>query len=397
MANRTKLDARLEKKQNYAISQLKNPLVKVKRAVIPRLWRPDSSWLAKGADFEVAKLRKERMAYARQDKLVGIQWLSEVFPEAVCRILAGERFTIDSFQKLGYYKYLVAQLNPICFEEGYDWKKAIQHNWAKKFCDLISLCHSIRDNGLTAPLDMFMEDGHAVLIRGYRRLEILFQLGVERVPVRVWRDEWMAKHFIPTSVWNVPGETVHGQAVSQFLKYGHKASDKYWVHGYTHRYDAHLQGRYREKLRILELGVKEGMSMDLWRRAFPRSVVFGIDIKPEREWKRLTAHERIHTFNLDYTDKDQLVKFAEENGPFDVIIDDGLHKPDPQRNAFKILWKYLSSNGVYVVEDLHPNYRGSHKKNSAMPVFKERIDEIWTNHLTKSVAFYPNIVFIEKA
>jgi len=385
------------KDQEYAKAQIKGEIKPPTRVSIKGFYRHDSTWIAKGIKFKVDYLRNNRLSFARQDKLHGIQWLCEVFPEAVKRILAGENFNIETYQTLGYYKYLTAQLNPICHEIGYDFRKAIKHNWDKKFWDLIRLCSSIKDNGLLAPLDMFIENGYLILIRGHRRLEILYQLGVKEVPVRVWRNEWLSKHFIPTAKWNLPGNSIHGTAIKQFIKYGYKATDKYWVHGYTTRYDGHLQGRLSDKLKVLELGVKEGMSMDLWRKSFTRAHIYGIDIKPDRQWRKLVDHDRIHLFNFDYTNPMAIKQFARQNGAFDIIIDDGIHKPIPQRDTFKLLWPYLNNNGIYVIEDLHPNYREKPEGMATMNVFKNKIDKIWTNHAIKSVAFYPNICFIEKA
>ena len=383
--------------QEYAKTQIRGEIKEVEQIPFKKFWRPDSTWIAKGIKFNVEYLRKNRLAFARPDKLYGIQWLGEIFPEAVHRILAGEEFTIDSFQKLGYYKYLVAQLNPICHKPEYQWSKAVEHNWTKKFCDLVKLCHNIKRDGMTAPLDMFMDNEYPIFTRGYRRLEILYQLGVKEVPVRIWRNEWLSKRFIPTAQWNKPGDTIHGTAIKQFLKYGYKSTDKYWVHYYTPRYDAHLQGRQKEKLKILEFGIKEGMSIDLWYNAFPRAIIYGVDNKPERVWDRLVKKDRIKIFNFDYTDPAALKAFARTHGPFDVIIDDGLHRPDPQRETFERMWPYINNNGLYVIEDLHPNYRKQHKGNITMQALKDNIDKIWTNHEIKSVAFYPNICFIEKA
>lgn len=380
--------------QEYAKTQIKGEIKLVKRAELPKRHRKGSLWFAKGDNFEVAKLRENRLAYARPDKTHSAQWLNEVFPEVISRLLAGEIFTIESFQKLGYYEYLKAKLNPVCHTEGYDWKKGLQHLWSKKFCDLVKVVKSIKAEGLRSPLDMFMDGRHPVLIRGYRRLEILHQLGKKTVPVRVWRNEWLSKRFIPTASWG--GENgVHGSAIKQFIKYGHKATDKYWVHGYTPYYDFHLRGR--RKIKILELGVKEGMSVDLWHRAFPMAEIHGIDNKPERQWDRLVKKDRIHLHNIDYTDPTSLKSLAKEHGPFDMIIDDGIHRPIPQKDAFNVLWDYLAPNGLYVVEDIHCNYRDNYIADTAMPTFTKLVDDIWTTNKVKTVAFYPNILFIEKA
>ena len=46
----------------------------------------------------------------------------------------------------------------------------------------------------------------------------------------------------------------------------------------------------------------------------------------------------------------------EEIGPVDVIIDDGGHTMNQQKTSFKVLFPYLKSDGVYIIEDLHTSY-----------------------------------------
>ena len=41
-----------------------------------------------------------------------------------------------------------------------------------------------------------------------------------------------------------------------------------------------------------------------------------------------------------------------ENENFDVIIDDGSHKPSDQIKSFEILWPMLSDGGLYIIEDV---------------------------------------------
>lgn len=380
----------MDRSQEYAKTQIKGEIKPVERAVFNKFWRPDSTWIAKGKRFKVAELRANRISYARPDKFCGIQWLGEVFPEAVQRILAGEHFTIDSFQKLGYCDYLKAHLHPSCNQNGIVTQGGLEYIWSKKFVDLERLCHSIKREGLKAPLDMYMDKECPILIRGYRRLEILHQLGRTNVAVRVWRNEWLAEHHIPMEEFDDEG--VHGHAIKQFVKYGYKATDKYWVHGYTPYYGFMMRGQERAKLRILELGVKDGMSLKLWKDSFPRAQIFGVDkellIEPE---------DRIYLLKGDVNDIEFLDNVGKVNGPFDLIIDDASHRPDPQRSNFNTLWKHVNDNGVYAVEDLHPNYRNIHMAHTAMPTFEKNIDNIWTDHTVKSVNFYPNICFIRKA
>jgi len=378
--------------QEYAKTKIKGEIKPLVRAKMRRGFvKSGSTWINKGAVFNVAELRNNRLAYAQPHKRFSIQWLCEVFPDAVFRIFSRQPLTLQDIERLPYYEYLVARLHPSANLGGVPSNSGKKHILDLIY-DLIALCKDIQDNGVKAPLDMYMDGDHPVLIRGHRRLEIMYQLGIKTTAVRVWRTVHLARTFIPPKVWPEPGITVHGEAIKQFIKYGHKATDKYWVHNYTPYYDFHLRHRRRDKMRILELGVLGGMSLRLWEKAFPRARIFGLDIKP-----RVKSKGRVEIIKGDENDLNFLKEVGEKYGNFDLIIDDALHKPDPQRNSFLTLWEYLNSGGVYVVEDLHPNYHRRYKNNSAMPTFMDRIHSIWTDYKVKGVSFYPNICFLTKA
>jgi hypothetical protein len=381
--------------QEYAKTQIKadpKKVMEIPAAYSRRLAKIDTSWIAKGKVYKTVELRNTRMQYAQRDKMYSIQWLTEVFPKTVMRILGGEVITIEDFRKTGYYRYLVSRLNPAVQTDMVPNRKGERHVW-KFFIDLQNLCRDIREKGLKAPLDMYMDGGHPILTRGYRRLEILYQLGIETIPVRIWRNKWMARRFIPSAKWPVADNTIHGCAVKQFLKKNDRATDKYWVHGYTPYYDRHLQGRLEESLKVLELGVLRGESLQLWASALPNAEIYGIDLEV-----RMKDTDRIKIFQGDEKDLSFLDRIGREYGPFDMIVDDALHIPDPQKNAFNALWPHVNEGGLYVLEDYHINYMKKYEKTSAMPTFLAKVKDMMTApHDAKGVSFYPNICFVEKA
>src|SRR5258707_12788916 len=57
-------------------------------------------------------------------------------------------------------------------------------------------------------------------------------------------------------------------------------SDKAWCHHYTHRYAPLFQPIRAQPIRLLELGVKDGASLRMWREYFPHASIFGDDIIP---------------------------------------------------------------------------------------------------------------------
>jgi len=395
--------------QQYAKEQVKNLVTDITPVTIKSVrLKPDSRWMAKAKEFNVEKLYNNRLGCANPQKIYGLMWLYEVMPPLIKRILAGEKFDDAKIMTLPYYNYLVSRLNPSVNPPSGPTAKGKYH-CLRKVRDLIRLCYNVKNEGLKAPLDMYIigkiKDGRdsVRLTRGTRRLMILHQLGVKKVPVRVWRNEWLARHYIPAASWPDDDGNVHACAVKQFVKYGRKASDKYWLHNYTPYYDNHLKHLRGKSINILELGVKRGMSLFIWNDAFPRARVFGLDNKPLRLNNEIKHRKNIEIIRGEQDDRKLLDKLAERVGGFNVIVDDASHLPELQRASLDILWPHLRSNGVYVIEDLETNYHNkysetlAYKQTPVIPHLKSHIDNIWMNNETVSVAFYPDICFLTKA
>ena len=129
-------------------------------------------------------------------------------------------------------------------------------------------------------------------------------------------------------------------------------TDKGSYHDYLRLYDA-LFEPYREVtgLRLLEVGVKKGGSLVLWRELFAESAfVYGIEVNPDAPRFPHDAH--IKVLILDSRDQAR-VRGALGDLRFDIIIDDGLHTPEAQWSTFANLRPCLAPTGVYVIEDVY--------------------------------------------
>lgn len=105
---------------------------------------------------------------------------------------------------------------------------------------------------------------------------------------------------------------------------------------------------------ILELGVLEGASLELWSQEWPGAHVVGIDrdppvCEPGGAWK---------TFRCEQADQTLLRQISEAEAPhgWDLIVDDASHEGDLTMASFDALWPTLRSNGVYVIEDWGTGY-----------------------------------------
>ncbi len=135
---------------------------------------------------------------------------------------------------------------------------------------------------------------------------------------------------------------------------------KWWQ--YFEAYDRELgrlalasrEQRLAQPVRLLEIGVWKGGSLEMWREFFgPSAVIFGVDIDPECANLSLTgAQVRIGS----QVDLDFMTAVIEEMGGVDVIIDDGSHMSEHVITTLRGLWPQLAEGGRYIIEDLHTSY-----------------------------------------
>lgn len=287
-----------------------------------------------------------------------------------------------------YFGYLAKHLHPDTrgTQKGEDYV-------VKKMVDAANLYFNIKDDGLNTPLDMFKHEGGLTLIRGSRRVIILKKLGIERVPVRVFESEELYKKN-KRRVDIRHGGVVEQVAIKQFSKMGLNGTDKYWHHNYPYLFDRHLKG-LPKKPKILEIGVKQGASLLMWKKAYPHAQVSGIDIKDVSDAKILQKNPDLKL----YVGKQGDIKFLNSisnNGSFkhyDLIVDDGSHLPKDQLASFNALWPHVAKGGVYVIEDI---FSGKGREDRYLIMDRLKSLSIFPYGDTASISYYPNICFIEK-
>lgn len=184
-----------------------------------------------------------------------------------------------------------------------------------------------------------------------------------------------------------------------------------WNH-YFDIYDRHFK-RFRNKdIVILEIGVSQGGSLQMWKNYFGKDAkIYGIDIDPR--CKEL-EEDSIKIFIGSQSDRDFLNDVKKVIPKVDILIDDGGHTMEQLRVSFEMLFDHIKSDGVYLAEDLHTCYwlpfGGGHKrKNTFIEYSKNFIDylnafhskqkSLKVNSFTKSVDslhYYDSILVIEK-
>ncbi|GGO19042.1 class I SAM-dependent methyltransferase [Micromonospora parathelypteridis] len=140
------------------------------------------------------------------------------------------------------------------------------------------------------------------------------------------------------------------------VRYG---SDKWGHHTYPRRYEQHFDHLRDQPLTILEIGVggfgdqgRGGASLEVWRRYFPRALVYGLDIVDK---SHLSAG-RVTVLQGDQSSPTDLARVLEVTGKPDIVIDDGSHVSPHLLASFAYLFPHLRDGGLYVMEDLQTSY-----------------------------------------
>ena len=130
-----------------------------------------------------------------------------------------------------------------------------------------------------------------------------------------------------------------------------------------HQPDGHLYGDVYERyfrplrwrrIRMLEIGVGGygfglgGQSLIAWRAFFPRGRIVAMDLYPRPD----LSSGRTKVYQADQSSRADLLRIAEAEGPFHIIIDDGSHRSDHQITTFHALFDHVRDGGVYVIEDV---------------------------------------------
>lgn len=170
----------------------------------------------------------------------------------------------------------------------------------------------------------------------------------------------------PADAWGVgrreARKLVQPTGVLESIFYTHEGRVAQKWHHYLEIYERHFEPlRQREQpLRILELGVSRGGSLEIWRKHFgPAAGIVGIDIDP-------ACAERVDPENFviigDQSDPIVLDSAIQRlGGGVDLVIDDGSHFGRNQIPTFEYLYPRISERGVYVCEDLHCSYWPTHE------------------------------------
>jgi hypothetical protein len=154
-------------------------------------------------------------------------------------------------------------------------------------------------------------------------------------------------------------------------------SDK-WS-SYLPIYDKWFVSYQEAPIRLLEVGVQNGGSLQIWAKYFANAkLIIGCDINTDCA-QLAYDDDRIKLVFGDVKARAVRAEILAHSELYDIVIDDGSHINADIIKTFKYFYSRLAPGGIYVIEDLHCSYwsrwqGGLYRPDSAMEFLKSLTD-----------------------
>ena len=208
-------------------------------------------------------------------------------------------------------------------------------------------------------------------------------------------------------------------------KYGTDKADEHHAYKgmtYLDIYQRYMEHKRTEVKTFVEIGVRNGASLRMWKDYFPNATIYGIDIDP-----RCIQHkeDRIEIIIGDQNDDNFLSSLASKfDKSIDILLDDGSHITKHQIKTYNTLYKCVKKTGLFIIEDLAnsyeewgnneinlrqhwpgmrlnkptdslKNYRADFNTFTNSIIKKLDLHKFYDDHNLVSIHFYPMIVIFE--
>jgi len=162
-----------------------------------------------------------------------------------------------------------------------------------------------------------------------------------------------------------------------------KISDKWSL--YLAEYDRLFAPMAEKQVRLLEIGIQNGGSLEIWSQYFRNAIaIIGCDINPDCEGLSY-EDPKIHVVVGDASATATQEKVLKLAAQYDIIIDDGSHLSSDIAKSFALYFPHIVDGGIFIAEDLHCSYwerfeGGLYSPYSSIAFFKCLADVINHEH-----------------
>ena len=178
-----------------------------------------------------------------------------------------------------------------------------------------------------------------------------------QIPKHLNKPKWVKDHFDYLNIMEKKLNQSQKQCTSILTTICQKYeiyTDKgptgpyYIKHNYTEIYGDLLRYYKDRKNNVLEIGIRQGGSLKMWKDFFHHSIIHGIDVDTS-------------TIETDLSDcvimkgdaySEETIERYFKNKRFDVIIDDGSHTVPDQVKCLNLYSKLLTNDGILIIEDI---------------------------------------------
>lgn len=166
---------------------------------------------------------------------------------------------------------------------------------------------------------------------------------------------------------------------------GHAGKVSHKWTSYLREYEHILAPVRGRVITMLEIGVQNGGSLELWSRYFPQATrIVGCDVNPK--CAQLAFDDpRIAVVVADACSEAGAAAVRSLADRYDLVIDDGSHKSGDIVRAFANYFPLVNDGGLYVCEDLCCGYwnefeGGVFDIRSSITFFKQLVDVVNHEH-----------------
>lgn len=186
---------------------------------------------------------------------------------------------------------------------------------------------------------------------------------------------------------HVKSDSVRGLYAAYAQERGQKVSTKW--DSYLEVYEDAFRPFKQQAVDLLEIGVQNGGSLEIWSRYFPRArTLTGCDINP-RCGALQYADPRVQVIVGNANEQATFQKIAARSPAFDIIVDDGSHRTNDVISSFLTYFPLLKPGGIFIAEDMHCAYweeygGGVLNDRSSAAFFRRLMDTVNSDHFREA-------------
>ncbi len=121
---------------------------------------------------------------------------------------------------------------------------------------------------------------------------------------------------------------------------------------YMDIYSLYLSPIRNENITMLEIGIRDGSSLRIFRDFFKKGKILGLDIDPNTAF----SDNRITTYIGSQNSIEIINKIFNENPVINIVLDDGSHINELTIASFQLIFDKLPKGSFYIIEDLACSY-----------------------------------------